>query len=154
MPASKAYYCSELLQLSDHSDKSIFSLSSWPPSSHPPRRHGRPASDSHTMPSLWAPVPPSCFPAAFSSALFPTLHQKQGRLLWEQSSCKSLFIFLGVNLRLRKGSGMTALGTKAHLETWIMWNLSFHGSPTRPIIISSFPRISANFLWGHQKVIS
>lgn len=102
---------------------------------YPPERHCRPACQ-------------STLPLAFSSAPLPTLHQKQGSLLWEQSSPKSLFIFLGVNLRLRKSSGMTAQGTKAHLETRIMWNLSLRGSPTRPITISSFPRISANFFMG------
>lgn len=128
MPASNAYYPSKLLQLFDHSDKSISRFVSCSPSPHPPRKHCGEVSPSHTMPSLWAPVPPSYFPAALS-ALFPIWHQKQGSLLWEQSSCKSLFIFLEVNLRLRKGSGMTTLGTKAHLETWIMWNLSLHGFP-------------------------
>lgn len=122
----------------------------------------KPSSSRDTLTSCW--LTPSGPPAGawpltqLPSCLFlcPPSHPapKQGCLLWEQSSPKSLFIFFGVNLTLRKGSGMTALGTEAHLETWIMWNISLHGSPTRPITLSSFLRISANFLWGHQKVIS
>lgn len=151
MPASKAYCCSQLLTMQDNS---ISSPSLCPPNPPPPGRHCTPPSRSHTAPSLWAPAP---HPASQPPSLlpyFPPCTKNTGAFWEEQSSPKSLFIFLRVNLRLRKGSGMTALGTKAHLETRIMWNVSLHGSPTRPITISSFPGISANFLWGHQKVIS